>query len=226
MNFKVRSPAPHRAIVLTISAMTLALATNAMPSKADPVFPTYCREYSDLLKIYNDASVEVQCSDLVKSVIKNNNLPFREFSVRHSHVFSENAPIRKTIFSIAKHYSSENLEAFRWIDLADRDLNAQLIASGDIERALIYGNLISRFKRELIHQISAYHDDSESYYVIDEISEYFDIRSGLLKEDPVSKLVCLMRLDSFVVSVTKVLNSSTFVDCVRRERHDKQQPRN
>ena len=172
-----------------------------------------CQEYLDYLAGGLPEASDA-CSPIERLLIDGADLEFRQFLEHFESEANPNSALSYMLQGLSAYLIGAGVEAFYFLDEADRAIFSGFQSIGDVERATLYSSLMSEIKLEIVSRNcgSGYqcHLGFESISSSDNFGEQV---SGLDEVLPYTMLYCLVRYDAYSIPVRQVLTSSAFTEC-------------
>ncbi len=175
-----------------------------------------CADYQNFLGLEVNPE-DTECTETQVFIASTGNLGVLEFL----EAYSEAANKGSTLFLLAKAQGAiirrDYSAAFVLMDVADREVYADLVLSGDQVRASFYSSVLSHLKALFVKEIC-----QETHFDCERIDRYFEldeiignIGKDVLEERSDIVLLCLLRTDAFSIPLRELIVTPKFKNCIQ-----------
>lgn len=191
----------------------------AQTARTDPsIFHRYldCKNYSQFLS--GDQSVQSKsCPSIVNFLIEHQQKGNEDFSNQASVDFGKTSGLGFLANLQSSIFTDSLDEAYFWAENADRQVYFSMRQSQDNTRAIIYSSLLSDLKRKfLMGERDADHSSRSEIFGFSNLQEIEFELNYIRSNDPTLILMCLLRIDAFVVPLKEVFTSERYLNCTRQ----------
>ncbi|GEM_PF-5101873 len=213
-----------RKICLLFSVLSWALSSNIAQSEILNKPDIYegievCLPYSQFLQqstLIDDASA---CQSIAEYIVEHRDYKQRRFlrGFQNGEVVGRHTSLAKLATGVLAVLRDQPVQAYNWLDAADRHINSSMRLIGDDERAYVYSSLIAATKIRAIQPLCGFDTEEKCanltgfITIADVLGDSADTFGN---KPPHSALYCLLRTDAFEVSIRTLTASPAFQECM------------
>ena len=155
------------------------------------------------------------CHDLAAFLIQNDTPEIRSFLRELMKFVSEGSTFGAMASTSWTVIHGDPLQSYISSEVAGRRISVRMASSGDLERAVLYSHILSEIQRMAVQSLCV--NDAEcsklgalntTSEIIGEEFKFFDkSRADVL-------LICLLKVDAFLVPIRNVMRSPKYMGCV------------
>ncbi|KZK97216.1 hypothetical protein PsAD5_02345 [Pseudovibrio sp. Ad5] len=173
-----------------------------------------CGAHSEFLE-GKDIVKPINCNSIAVFQIENSDLPTSEYLTKLYIFAGKETALGAAALAARTILYTNPITAFSSAELASRRITITLSESGDVERAVLYSHLFFEVKREILQSLCREDAMCDEISVFQGLGDSFGSQFKYIdNEKPISVLVCLLKMDSYLEPVRNILRSPRFKHCL------------
>ncbi len=178
-----------------------------------------CSAHTDFLK-GKDVTTPNNCHGIATYQIENRQLTDIQFLKKMSLLADDGTSLGALIKAMQSSIFGDPTTIYSATELASRRVMISLGQSGDVERAVFYGQLLSDIKHKSLSYFCRKNTDCVNMGISLKTGKAFGASLSYIDDfPPQATLMCLLRVDSYLSPLRTILHSHKFSSCLKARKH-------